>query len=246
MAMTDDLIGEFEVHSEDGIRQYFSEGIDPNASHNGKPLFQTMVEMYYRSPAFKHCIKAFVDYGLQFDPVLLAILTDDAVTLDRMINNGEVDIHARYSLFDCAYTPLTEVSLLHICAEYNLPDCAKVLVRHKADVNAKAGVDEYGFGGHTPIFHTVNQNQNNSSEMMHFLLQHGADLGVQVKGLIWGKNYEWETFIPAVNPVSYAMMGLLPQMHRKELTISGTVSLLMKHAYGIDYEPVNVPCAYLR
>ncbi|HET6767494.1 MAG TPA: hypothetical protein VFH08_08845, partial [Chitinophagaceae bacterium] len=58
--------------------------------------------------------------------------------------------------------------------------------------------------------------------------------------------YEWETLIPAVNPISYAMMGLLPQMHRNEIVISNTVCHLLKVAYGIDYQPQNVPCAYLK
>ncbi len=82
--------------------------------------------------------------------------------------------------------------------------------------------------------------------MLHFLLENGADLTVTVKGLIWGKGYEWETFIPAVNPVSYAMMGLLPMMHRKQETVAEVVSLLIKHAYGIEYTPANVPNAYLQ
>jgi len=82
--------------------------------------------------------------------------------------------------------------------------------------------------------------------MMHWFLDNAADLDVTVKGLIWGKGYEWETFIPSVNPISYAMMGLLPQMHRKDTTVAETVSLLIKHAYGIDYSPNNVPNAYLK
>ena len=82
--------------------------------------------------------------------------------------------------------------------------------------------------------------------MLEFLLSKSVDLQVMVKGLIWGKGYEWETFIPAVNPISYAMMGLLPQMHRKEVAISKTVSRLMKAAYGINYVPSNVPNKYLK
>ena len=82
--------------------------------------------------------------------------------------------------------------------------------------------------------------------MMHFLLENGAELNITVKGLIWGKGYEWETFIPAVNPISYAMMGFLPQMHRRETTVAETVALLIKYAYGIDYKPGNVPNAYLK
>jgi hypothetical protein len=82
--------------------------------------------------------------------------------------------------------------------------------------------------------------------MLSFLLSKSADLEITVKGLIWGRGYEWETLIPAVNPISYAMLGLLPQMHRSEVTISCVVSTLLKAAYGIDYSPSNVPCAYLK
>jgi hypothetical protein len=39
---------------------------------------------------------------------------------------------------------------------------------------------------------------------------------------------------------------MLPQMHRDEVTIANTVSTLLKHAYGIDYMPGNIPCKYLQ
>ncbi|HMG90655.1 MAG TPA: hypothetical protein VK589_11370, partial [Chryseolinea sp.] len=150
-----------------------------------------------------------------------------------------------YSL-RCAYTPLFEVSLLHICAEFNHVSCAEVLASRGADINSKAGIDEHGFGGQTPIFHTVNQNTDRSAAMMNYLLSRSADLKITVAGLIWGKGYQWETLIPAVNPISYAMMGLLPQMHRDEETTAMIVSLLLDAADGIKYTPQNVPCAYLR
>ena len=68
---------------------------------------------------------------------------------------------------------------------------------------------------------------------------------VTVKGLTWGKGYDWETFIPAVNPISYSMMGLLRQFQRKEAQIYEVVSLLMKAQYGTNYSPSNVPNKYL-
>jgi ankyrin repeat protein len=136
--------------------------------------------------------------------------------------------------------------LLHFCAEYNSVSCARILLKNGADVNAKAAIDEYGFGGHTPVFHTVNQNNNNSVEMLYLLLENSADLSFTLKGLIWGRGYEWETFVPAVNPISYAMMGSLPQFQREENSVASVVSLLIKHAYGIDYKPANIPNAYLK
>jgi ankyrin repeat protein len=154
-------------------------------------------------------------------------------------------INKRYSL-DCAFTPLYSATLLHVCAEYNHLSAAEVLVNYGADINARAGVDEFGFGGQTPIFHTVNQNENKCIDVMSFLLSKSADLSFTVKGLTWGKGYQWETFIPAVNPISYAMMGLLPQFQRKEVLIYKVVSILLKAAYGIEYSPSNIPNAYLK
>jgi hypothetical protein len=241
------LLYDMEVHSVAGIRRYFEEGGNPNDVQEGKPVFIKMVEMYTRTPRFRDCILAFIDAGLDFeDKALLSVLIDDAEKLKAAISDAPAAaITKTYALFNNTYTPLIGGTLLHFCAEYNSLACAQLLVQYGADVNAKAGLDEHGFGGHTPIFHTVNQNSNNSASMLHFLLENKADLTHTVKGLIWGKGYEWETFIPAVNPISYAMMGLLPQMHRKEKTITDVVSLLIKHAYGIDYIPPNVPCKYL-
>jgi Ankyrin repeat len=241
-----EIIEQIELHSVEGIRKCFEDGVNPNGLFRNEPLIYELTSEYGRSSRFKDCVKAFVDYGLVFeDKILLAVLLDDAATLQVLIKKNAEPLSKKYTL-RCAYTPLYEATLLHICAEFNHVSCAEVLVRYGADIDARAGIDENGFGGQTPIFHTVNQNSNQSLEMMNFLLSKSADLKLTVPGLIWGYGYEWETLIPSVNPVSYAMMGLLPQMHRNETTISNVVAMLLKHAYGIDYTPRNVPCAYLQ
>jgi hypothetical protein len=246
MKALDDLIGEIELHSVAGIKKCFADGVHPNDHFNGQPLIYELTSEYTRSPRFKDCVRVFVDQGLQFDDkILLSVLLDDATSLSAHLKNSPDIVSNAYTI-RCAYTPLYKATLLHICAEFNHVACAEVLVSHGADVNAKAGVGEHGFGGQTPIFHTVNQNTNQSAEMMNFLLSRSADLNITIKGLIWGESYPWETLIPSVNPISYAMMGLLPQMHRDEKTISTIVSTLLKHAYGIDYTPGNIPNAYLK
>jgi hypothetical protein len=246
MNYLDDLISQIELHSVEGIRNCFNNGVSPNDYYNGVPLIYELTSEYTRTARFKDCVKAFVDHGLLFDePILLAVLLNDASLLDSHLVKDRSAVRRRYTL-RCAYTPLMEATLLHICAEFNHHSCAEVLVKYGADINAQAGMDEFGFGGQTAIFHTVNQNSNNSFEMLQYLLSKGADLKLTVPGLIWGRGYEWETLIPAVNPISYAMMGLLPQMHRNEITISNVVSTLVRHAYEIDYTPQNVPCKYLQ
>jgi ankyrin repeat protein len=239
------IIGEIETHSVDGIKKCFANGLDPNAYYNNEPLIYELTSEYLRSSRFKDCVKLFVDYGLVFnDNILLSILLDDAQSLENNIKDTPEIVNKRYTL-RCAFTPLQDVTLLHICAEFNHVFCAEILIKYGADINAKAGFDENGFGGQTPIFHTVNQIENHSIEMLNFLLLHSADLKNTVRGFIWGKGYEWETFIPSVNPISYAMMGLLPQMHRNEIDISNIISLLLTSAYGINYTASNVPNKYL-
>lgn len=245
MDYSKNIIREIEIHSVEGIKECFANGVSPNAIFRNEPLIYELTSEYLRSPRFKHCIKAFVDHGLDFeDKLLLSVLLDDAKILVEQLDIFPGGIHKRYSL-RAAFTPLYEVSLLHICAEFNHVSCGEILITRGADINAKAGIDENGFGGQTPIFHTVNQIQDQSSEMLDYILSNSADLQITVKGLIWGKGYEWETLIPAVNPVSYAMMGLLPQMHRDEVRISGVVTKLLRFGYGIEYAPRNVPCVYL-
>jgi hypothetical protein len=241
-----DILIQFELHSIEGIRKCFSQGLDPNEMGNEYPLLIELVTMYTRSSRFKDCVQVFIEAGLKWeDQLLLSILLNDANTLGNILQKDPALVHKKYTL-PCTYTPLLEASLLHICAEFNHTDCAKRLVQYGADLEAAAGRDEKGFGGQTPIFHTVNQNGNNSFDMLQYLLSLGADVKKTVTGITWGKGYDWETLIPAVNPISYAMMGMLPQMHRSEQIIADIISLLLQHGYGIHYTPVNIPNKYLR
>lgn len=245
MNIPKDILTQIELHSVEGIKKCFSEGLSPNVEIDGEPLIYHLISEYTRSQRFGDCVRVFVDFGLEFeDKVLLSVLLDDSENLNKLIKNKPELLNKRYTL-RCAYTPMLEGTLMHVCAEFNRTHCAKVLIKHGADVNIKAGVDTHGFGGQTPVFHTVNQNNNQSVEMLEFLLANSADLTITVKGLIWGKGYDWETLIPSVNPISYAMMGLLPQVHRDENVIFGIIVKLLRHQYGIDYQPKNIPNKYL-
>jgi hypothetical protein len=240
------IITAFELHSVEGIKECFENGVSPNDDFDGKPLVYSLINMYSRGSLFKECMKVFVNYGLAFDDsVLLAVLTDDSSSLEKQLSFDKSLLFRRYSL-DCTFTPLYDVTLLHICAEYNHLETAKILVKYGADINAIAGADDNGFGGQTPVFHTVNQDANKCIDVLKYLISEGADLGLTVKGLIWGKGYEWETFIPAVNPISYAMMGLLRQFQRTEEQIYEVISLLLSALYGKGYYPANIPNKYLQ
>jgi hypothetical protein len=180
------IITAIELHSVEGIRECFANGINPNDLVHSEPLLYELTSQYTRSPRFKDCVRAFVENGLVFDdPILLSVLLDDAPALSEQLKTSPKAASGRYTL-RCAYTPLFEASLLHICAEFNHRACAEVLVKYGLDINERAGFDENGFGGQTPIFHTVNQNGNQSSDMLFYLLSNSADLSLTIAGLVWG------------------------------------------------------------
>jgi hypothetical protein len=82
--------------------------------------------------------------------------------------------------------------------------------------------------------------------MLQLLLQAGAKTDVRLAGIIWGKGFEWETTCFDVTPLSYAQMGLLPQMHRNEDEIYENIKLLLRAA-GRKIPPLdNVPNRYLK
>jgi hypothetical protein len=77
-------------------------------------------------------------------------------------------------------------------------------------------------------------------------LEAGARTDIRLAGIIWGKGYEWETTFFDVTPISYAQMGLMPQVHRRESEIYANVRCLLE-ASGRKVPPFrNVPNRYLR
>jgi ankyrin repeat protein len=145
-----------------------------------------------------------------------------------------------------AFTPLVGASLLHVAAEYGHFDAARALVEAGADVDARADADGDGLNGHTPLFHTVNSIHNRSEPVMRLLLGAGARADVRVAGITWGLGYEWETTVFDVTPVSYAQMGLLPPMHRRERDVYANVRCLLEASGRRVPALRNVPNRYLR
>lgn len=144
-----------------------------------------------------------------------------------------------------AFTPLVGASLLHVAAEYGHPKVAGVLLAAGAAVDARAAVDDFGMNGHTPLFHTVNSSGNRSEPLMRLLLDAGARADILLAGITWGKGFDWETTCFDVTPVSYAQLGLLPQMHRSERDVYANVSVLLQAA-GRTAPPLgNVPNRYV-
>lgn len=239
------FLGAAETHDPAAIREALAAGLDVQARIDGRTPVQWMHEMYYRSDAFPECLRLLLDAGGTLeDPKLEPVLLNDADALRNALRADPTLVHHRTSLVS-TFTPLEDATLLHVAAEYGNVDAARVLIEAGAEVNARAGVDEHGLNGHTPLFHTVNSNRNRSEPLMRLLLEAGAKPDLLLPGIVWGKSFEWETTVFDVTPISYAQMGLLPQFQRTEKDIDHNIRLLLR-ACGRPVPPLpNIPNRYL-
>ena len=81
---------------------------------------------------------------------------------------------------------------------------------------------------------------------MRLLLDAGARTDIRLHGITWGKGFEWETTCFDVTPVSYAQLGLLPQMHRSEHDVYANIRRLLEaNGRALPALP-NVPNRYLQ
>jgi len=242
---TDDLLFAFDGHDVAGVRAALEAGADPCSSVRGKPPVLWLLEEYTRSDRLGDCLRLLFQAGAVLpDPLLSPVLMNDPAGVTAAIR-AEPQILSHRTTLVSAFTPLVGATLLHVAAEYGNLDAAQALVDAGADVNAPADEDEDGLNGHTPLFHTVNSIHNRSEPILRMLLAEGARTDVRLAGITWGKGYEWETTFFDVTPVSYAQMGLMPQVHRNERDIYSNIQCLLK-ASGRRVPPLrNVPNKYL-
>jgi len=81
-------------------------------------------------------------------------------------------------------TPLSGGTLLHLCVDFDEMELARWMLECGADVNARAAVDDEGFGGHTALFGCVVSqpycaNCRRDDTFAKLLLDHGADPNVR-------------------------------------------------------------------
>ncbi len=153
MSIEADLLGAFEEHSPDGIREALAAGISPTEPIHGTRPIDSLIGMYLRSPRFAECLQILLDAGATIDdPLLRAVLMDDDAELRKLAARSRESLTKCVSLLN-AFTSCRGVSPLHVCAELNSIRCARVLLENGAGVNACADRDSSGLGG-TPRFFT--------------------------------------------------------------------------------------------
>ncbi len=240
-----ELLGAFEAHAVKDIQAILDDGCDVRQPIKGKSVINHFTEMYTRSDRFPDCLRLLLERGAALeDPAIAPVLLNDANGLRAAIR-ADGTLMAHRTSMTSAFTPLVGASLLHVAAEFGNLDAARVLIESGAEVDARASFDEHGLNGHTPLFHTVNSHDNRSAPLLRLLLDAGAKPDVRLHGITWGKGFEWETICFDVTPISYAQLGLLPQMHRREREIYANIGQMLA-ASGRSTPPLaNVPNRYL-
>jgi ankyrin repeat protein len=172
------------------LRWLLDHGADPAtpSSKYGTPL-SMLIGTYARHSARKQaCLDTMAEWGL-----------DIPDTPAMAVHRGRIDLLNRHLLADPALpsrcltlaeifppeigmpddgalqaTSLDGVTLLHLAVDFDEDEIVRWLLNHGADPNAAALVDAEGFGGQTPLFHTVVTLGRKDDTLARILLEAGA------------------------------------------------------------------------
>ena len=215
-----------------------------------------VLETDSRRPDAKHAIlEMYVKYGLELPDtptmalhrgridLLEAHLRRDPGVLHRRFTHEEIyppELGCHDEVLATQGTPLKGTTLLNLCVDYGEIEIARWLIDRGADVNARAAVDEHGFGGHTPLFSTVvsqpnfwmNHNRETQEALFtRLLLDHGADPNVRAslrKQLHPGYGPDTLREYPDVTPLSWG------RRYHHKLFVSEPAMALIEARGGIE------------
>src|SRR5579862_3826339 len=192
------VMGPCETLNPEGLAFLLSLGAELADEHGDRlaPI-ALLLQTYCRGPENKHrCLELVGARGIYLpDTPVMALhrgridlleahLRRDPQLLGRTFSHEEIyppelGCHADHSL-GLHGTPLAGTTLLHICVDFDEIEIARWLIKHGADVNARAEIDADGFGGHTPLFGCVVSQAylcwlQHEPAFARLLLDHGAD-----------------------------------------------------------------------
>jgi hypothetical protein len=166
-------------------------GADPTVASQayGTPL-NMLICTYARNTKGKNaCLEVLAEAGLELPDtpamafhrgridLLDAHLSREPSLLERRFQESEIyptDLGIKPG-DGLHVTPIAGGTLLHMAIEFDDIDMARWLIERGADVNARTSLDADGFGGHSPLFHTVVTLAGPDDSAARLLLVHGAD-----------------------------------------------------------------------
>lgn len=172
------------------LRWLLEHGANPTtpSSKYGTPL-SMLIGTYGRHAARKHaCIDTMAEWGLELpDTPTMGIHRGRIDLLERYLSADPGLLSRRFSLAEifppevgskepeAHATPLDGVTLLHMAVDFDEDQIVRWLLDRGANPNTTAKVDGEGFGGQTPLFHTVVTLGRKDETLARILLAAGAD-----------------------------------------------------------------------
>lgn len=175
-----------------------------------------VLQTYARNPARKHAVlDIFAAQGYDLpDSPMMAFHRGQVDRLRTWLHDDPELVHRRFSpteiyppTLGCSAdgsggmcgTPIAGGTLLHLAVDFDEREIFDLLLASGADVNARATVDEDGFGGHTPLFNAVvgsvySDGGRRDGSMARDLLAQGASTTVRAsvrKFLDWQAEPGW-------------------------------------------------------
>ena len=167
---------------------------------------------YSRNPAGKHTIlDSLARHGYELpDTPMMAFHRGSVAGLEAHLRRDPSLLARRFTLREiyppelgCSdeegrsgmhWTPIDGTTLLHLAIDFMEREIFEWLLARGADVDARAAVDAEGFGGHTPLFHTVVCGPWGDETFVRPLLERGASPAVRAslrKFLDWTERPRW-------------------------------------------------------
>jgi ankyrin repeat protein len=204
------------------LRWLLDHGADPNCGseaiwtsrdipHPGTAL-DYLLGAYVRDPeVMATCIEILLRAGgksKHAPPAVLAVIRGNMTELVDLLDASPSLLHQRFLELDFGTTAarmltLRGGTLLHVAAEFQKLDVARLLLDRGADVNAAATLDEAGVGGQTPIFHAATQREDAGLPLVELLVERGADLTIRAK---LPGHYEAPGEMVECTPLDYALL----------------------------------------
>jgi ankyrin repeat protein len=173
------------------LRWLLDHGADPTTPSDkyGTPL-SMLIGTYSRDSAGKHaCLDTMADWGLSIpDTPAMAVHRGRIDLLNRHLSANPGLLSRRFSLAEIFppevgmtddgalhATALDGVTLLHMAVDFDEDEIVRWLLDRGAEPNATALVDSEGFGGQTPLFHTVVTLGRKDDTLACVLLDAGAN-----------------------------------------------------------------------
>ena len=166
---------------------------------------------YGRNPSGKHAILESLarhGYELPHTPIM-ALHRGSVAGLEEHLRRDPSLLARRFTLREiyppelgCTddgrsgmhWTPIDGTTLLHLAIDFMEREIFDWLLARGADVDAPAAIDAEGFGGHTPLFHTVVCGPWGDETFVRALLERGASADVRAslrKFLDWCERPRW-------------------------------------------------------